>query len=204
MTCQRSAAFIRSLQGGPSRHIRLKVKEAIKVLSFPLKTFRSSLLSPQLPILARQVNLAKWKLKFKYNVITNNHLVPGALPECESVLLFQEEYSGICQKRCLLLKTLRFSAVCFLCISAKVSVSAGGVGGWPGCGTPWVLWRALGSVWVCSGITEFRTGNHLGSSPCWMVAAEGIFQQGQTSSPSCYCAPRMLRNDVTGAHGTVC
>lgn len=71
MTCQRSAAFIRSLQGGPSRHIQLKVKEAIKVLSFPLKNFRSPLLSPQPPILARQVNLAKWKLKFKCNVITD-------------------------------------------------------------------------------------------------------------------------------------
>ena len=81
------------------------------------------------------------------------NLVPGALPECESMLLFQEEYSGICEKRCLLLKTLHFSAVCFLCISARVSVSAGGEGvgrvAWP-----WnaVRLESLEKAWFCLGL----------------------------------------------------
>lgn len=188
MTWQRSAAFIRSLQGGPSRHIQLKVKEAIKVLSFPLKNFRSPLLSPQPPILARQVNLAKWKLKFKCNVITD-------------ITWFLELFLNVRACCCFRRNTVKYVRRGVSCLGLSVfhqfvfSASLPRpvwvlVEGVRLRSLPWnmerlrVLRRALGSVWVCSGITEFRTGNHLGSSSCWIVAPEGIFQQGQTSSPS--------------------
>ena len=96
MTCQRSAAFIRSSQGGPSGHIQLKVKEAIKSSQLSPKELPQPSAVPPASHLSKASESSKMKVKVQRQRYYQYYWLPGALPECESLLLFQEKYSEIC------------------------------------------------------------------------------------------------------------
>lgn len=103
-----------------------------------------------------------------------------------------------------MLKTLRFSAVCFLCISAKVSVSAGGGGrvAWP-----WNVVRleSFGECLVLSGSVQGT--QNLGQEIILAQVPAGLWPLRESSNKGklhlLLATVLPERNDVTGAHRTV-